>query len=70
MASDGSDLWVSSLGGQVSRVRASDGKLLETWTALTGALYGILPAMGRVFAVSSDNPGVLAGSIRASRPAR
>lgn len=31
--SDGADLWVVNNGsGTISRVRASDGKLLETWT--------------------------------------
>ena len=35
--SDGADLWVANNGsGTVSRVRASDGKLLETWTGATG----------------------------------
>src|SRR5215831_16337230 len=31
MRSDGADIWVSSGFGTVSRVRASDGRLLETW---------------------------------------
>jgi hypothetical protein len=47
--SDGADLWVSSLGsGAVTRVRASDGKVLGTWTVGSGAL-GILVANGRVY---------------------
>src|SRR5580765_7468051 len=34
--SDGADLWVANgFGSSVSRVRASDGKLLETWTGAT-----------------------------------
>lgn len=50
---DGTDLWVANLGsGTVSRVRASDGKLLETWTGANGA-YSLLVAMGKVFVVGS-----------------
>src|SRR5580765_7760741 len=46
--SDGADLWVANLGSNtVSRVRASDGKLLETWTGAASA-EGVLVAMGRV----------------------
>jgi hypothetical protein len=48
--SDGSDVWVPNINDStVSRVRASDGKLLETWTGATNAV-GALVAMGRVFA--------------------
>src|SRR5215471_5456251 len=32
VASDGQDIWVANTGGSISRVRASDGKYLETWT--------------------------------------
>jgi hypothetical protein len=47
--SDGADLWVTSLGSDtVTRVRASDGKVLGTWTVPSGAL-GILVANGRVY---------------------
>ncbi|HET7451960.1 MAG TPA: S-layer homology domain-containing protein [Thermoanaerobaculia bacterium] len=47
--SDGTDLWVANSGdGTVSRVHASDGKVLQTWTGATGA-SGVLVAMGRVF---------------------
>src|SRR5215470_4639068 len=36
IAFDGADVWVANEGtGTVSRVRASDGKLLETWTGAT-----------------------------------
>src|SRR6185295_6804782 len=31
VASDGKDIWAANFGGTVSRVRASDGRLLETW---------------------------------------
>jgi hypothetical protein len=47
--SDGADLWVANGGsGTVSRVRGSDGKLLETWTGATGAT-GVLVAKGLIF---------------------
>jgi len=49
---DGSDLWVANAGsGTVSRVKASDGRVLDSppgWTGATGAL-GVLVAMGKVF---------------------
>jgi hypothetical protein len=46
---DGADLWVSSASSDtVSRVRASDGKLLQTWAGANGA-YGIIEAAGRIF---------------------
>jgi hypothetical protein len=44
--SDGADLWVANAGSNtVSRVRGSDGKLLDTWTGATSA-GGVLVAMG------------------------
>lgn len=53
LASDGADLWVAnSVSNSVSRVRASDGRLLETWTGATNAL-GVLAALGRVFVTGS-----------------
>src|SRR5262245_35605232 len=57
--SDGKDLWVSNSGdGTVSRVRASDGKLLETWTGVsTGG--SVLSAMGRIFVAGGGTPGSL-----------
>jgi hypothetical protein len=58
--SDGVDVWVSSAAspGTVSRVRGSDGKLLDTWT---GANFGqgVLVAMGRVFVTGTFSPGKL-----------
>ena len=45
--SDGLHVWVAGLQ-EVHRVRASDGKLLDSWTGATGS-YGVLCAMGRVF---------------------
>jgi S-layer homology domain len=49
-AADGEDIWVGQ-GNEVVRVRASDGRLLETWTNAYGA-YGIQVAMGRIFITS------------------
>ena len=47
--SDGADLWVSnSTSGTVSRVRASDSKLLEIWTGAAGGT-GVLSAKGLIF---------------------
>ncbi len=54
---DGADLWVSSLGqgqGTVSRVRASDGRLLQTWHGAFGA-QGVLCAMGKVFVAGGSS---------------
>jgi hypothetical protein len=51
---DGSDVWVGGLTG-VYRVRASDGKLLDTWTGTAGSLFA---AMGRIFLTGSSSvPG-------------
>ena len=58
LASDGADVWSANLGGTVSRVRASDGRLLETWTG-AGSANGIVVAMGRVFVTKNNNPGAL-----------
>ena len=57
--SDGEDLWVSNfINSSVSRVHASDGRLLETWTGAAGA-NNVLTAAGRVFADNLGDPGVL-----------
>lgn len=57
--SDGADLWVASPGtATVTRVRASDGKLLDTWTGATGA-FGVLIAIGKVFVAGTGSPGHL-----------
>jgi len=58
--SDGADLWVANNGGggSVSRVRGSDGKLLETWTG-AGSAAGVLVAMGGVFVAGTTSPGNL-----------
>ncbi len=57
--SDGADLWVASPGtATLTRVRASDGKLVDTWTGATGA-FGVLVAMGKVFVTGTGSPGHL-----------
>lgn len=59
VTSDGADLWVSNYGSNtISRVRASDGKLLETWTGTTVGV-GVLSAMGRLFVAGGTSPGSL-----------
>lgn len=54
---DGADLWVANAGsGTVSRVKASDGRVLDSppgWTGAGGAL-GVLVAMGKVFITSQS----------------
>ncbi len=57
--SDGADIWVpGQIPGEVSRVRASDGKLLETWTGAESAIVA-LAAMGRIFIGSEEANGTL-----------
>jgi DNA-binding beta-propeller fold protein YncE len=56
---DGADLWVANQGSNtVSRVRASDARLLETWTGAT-TCFGVLVAMGKVFVTGDTSPGKL-----------
>jgi hypothetical protein len=57
LRSDGADVWTAQSDGTVSRVRVSDGRLLETWTGAT-SVFAVLVAMGRVFAVGGS-PGTL-----------
>jgi hypothetical protein len=57
--SDGADLWVANtVSGTVSRVRASDGLLLGTWTGTVNA-QAVLVVRGRIFVVGETNPGRL-----------
>jgi hypothetical protein len=56
--SDGEDLWTASIDGSVSRVHASDGRLLGTWTGATTAA-GVLVFRGRIFITGSTSPGSL-----------
>ena len=53
---DGADLWVTR-SGLTERVRASDGRLLETWPE--GSNGGLLVAMKRVFLTDVSLGGVL-----------
>jgi hypothetical protein len=72
--SDGKDIWVTlTSSGRVSRVRASDGRLLETWTGAAGAA-GVTVAMGRVLVTGETgtagqlyriDPGQPAGAVTA-----
>ena len=56
---DGADLWVSNNSSStVSRVRASDGKVLETWTGATAA-FGVLAAKGKIFITGQLIQGTL-----------
>ncbi len=56
--SDGADLWVAHTfpSHTVTRVRASDGRVLETWTGATRAV-DVVVAMGRIIAAGNTNPG-------------
>jgi hypothetical protein len=56
---DGTDLWVANnASGTVTRVKASDGTVLGTWTGATNA-FSIVCAMGRIFITGEANPGSL-----------
>lgn len=56
--SDGADLWIAHNfpSHTVTRVRASDGRVLEAWTGATRAVDAVV-AMGRVFVAGNTNPG-------------
>src|SRR5262245_29538705 len=57
--SDGADLWVATQpANTVVRVRASDGKILGTWTGAVNA-FDVLSAMGRIFVTAQSAPGSL-----------
>jgi hypothetical protein len=58
LACDGADVWAAT-SHSVLRLRASDGRLLETWTGANAAGGGIVVAMGRVFVTAPLGPGVL-----------
>ena len=69
VASDGADLWVANFAsGTVSRVRASDGKLLETWTGAIGAM-GVLAVKGLIFVTGFTQPGGSLYQIDPTQPA-
>jgi S-layer homology domain len=58
--SDGADLWIPHTfpTHAVTRVRASDGRVLESWTGATRAV-DVVVAMGKVFVAGNTNPGQL-----------
>ena len=56
--SDGADVWVTN-SDNVFRVRASDGKLLATWTAATQLSDPLVIAMGLVVTPGLSTPGNL-----------
>lgn len=59
--SDGADLWVAnSNSGTVSRVQASDGRLLDTWTDADFP-YGVLVTRGRIYVTGGGPMGHLYG---------
>jgi hypothetical protein len=59
VASDGEDLWVANeTSSTVTRVRASDGTVLGTWTG-AGAAWGVLVARGRIYVTGLTTPGSL-----------
>jgi hypothetical protein len=55
--SDGEDIWVANFSGNsVSRVHASDGRSLGTWTAANAA-HNTIAAAGFIYVVGRENPG-------------
>jgi len=67
---DGQDVWTANFtDSSVSRVRAGDGKLLETWTGAEGA-FGVLAAMGRVFVTGTTQEKSLAGRLYVLDPSQ
>ncbi|MFY9552527.1 MAG: S-layer homology domain-containing protein [Thermoanaerobaculia bacterium] len=54
---DGEDIWVGA-ASSVTRVHASDGRVLGTWTGAINSL-GIVAAMGRVFIAGQTQGGLL-----------
>jgi hypothetical protein len=56
---DGADLWVADFGGStVKRVRASDGRALESWSGVSRP-FGVLVARGLIYVTDNENPGHL-----------
>ena len=59
VVADGRNVWVAGfLGGVVQRVRAGDGRLLETWTGAAG-VTGLVAVPAGIFATSGSTPGRL-----------
>lgn len=54
---DGEDVWVANASsGTVSRVRASDGEILQTWTGATQA-FGVVTVNNSIYVTGKTNPG-------------
>jgi len=69
VAWDGADIWVGNAGDStVSRVRASDGKLLETWTTSDPGPHAVLAALGRIFVLTGGLDGGKLFEIDPSQP--
>src|SRR6266508_705598 len=59
MRFDGADIWVANGSGDtVSRVRASDGMPLQTWTGADQA-WAVAVARGSILVAGASNPGKL-----------
>jgi len=66
--SDGADIWVANVNDDtVSRVRASDGKLLETWTGAPNA-FGVKAVKGLIFVTGANDPAGSLYQIDPSQP--
>jgi hypothetical protein len=69
LASDGTDVWVAHFAdGRVSRVRAGDGRLLETWTGASEAAF-VLIATGRVLVTGRQGAAGKLYAIDPTQPA-
>lgn len=56
---DGTDMWVANFGNAtVTRIRASDGRFLETWTS-AGSAWEPIAAMGAIVVSGNTVPGRL-----------
>jgi hypothetical protein len=54
---DGADVWVANASsGTVSRLRASDGDLLQTWTGATQA-FGVVTVNDKIYVTGKTTPG-------------
>jgi len=66
--SDGVDVWTpNNADASVSRVRASDGKVLDTWTGATHAI-DVLIAMNKIFVAGNTSPNGSLYEIDPSQP--
>jgi|ERR1041384_664783 hypothetical protein len=59
VAADGADLWVTNfVDGTITRVRASDGGIVQTWTGAVNPIC-LIAAQGAVFVTGNTSPGKL-----------